>query len=222
MEEVLDSLARVVRSNSNIYSDLLSYQSAQFTILISVLCGLVVIIIGVTCFWNFWGAKNQISKEIAQKEEELTNSLEAFKKSVKEDLIALDEKRIKESGESIKNQLNEEQKRNKAQIDAAIARIYALHCSTTSSHLNSADWWLEALLAYQEQGDGQFTQISAQSLVGELQSCLDKQSLSEDNLAIIDRMKESVKKITDVLSSEKEEANKLLKKLKAKIEKNNE
>ena len=62
---VIDSVEYVRSSDvSAFYADLADKQSTQFTILISVLCGIIVIVIGATWWWNYIGAKQQIKDEI--------------------------------------------------------------------------------------------------------------------------------------------------------------
>lgn len=46
------------------YSDIADKQATQFTILISVLCGVVVVLLGATWWWNYRAAKQQIKDDI--------------------------------------------------------------------------------------------------------------------------------------------------------------
>ena len=62
---VIDSVKYVRSSDvSAFYADLADKQATQFTILISVLCGIIVIVIGATWWWNYRGAKQQIKDEV--------------------------------------------------------------------------------------------------------------------------------------------------------------
>ncbi|MBO7145501.1 MAG: hypothetical protein J6W13_11835 [Salinivirgaceae bacterium] len=62
---VIDSVEYIKKSDVlNFYSDIADKQATQFTILISVLCGIVVILLGATWWWNYRAAKQQIRDDI--------------------------------------------------------------------------------------------------------------------------------------------------------------
>ena len=62
---IIDSVEYVKKSDVLcFYSDIADKQATQFTILISVLCGVVVVLLGATWWWNYRAAKQQIKDDI--------------------------------------------------------------------------------------------------------------------------------------------------------------
>lgn len=73
---VVDSIEYVKKSDVlQFYSDIADKQATQFTILISVLCGVVVVLLGATWWWNYRAAKQQIKDDINTKKKTLTRLL---------------------------------------------------------------------------------------------------------------------------------------------------
>ena len=122
---VIDSVEYVRSSDvSAFYADLADKQATQFTILISVLCGIVVIVIGATWWWNYKGAKQQIKEEVETLKTSLVRMLrlqlrdlekqqQAFNKQYNSDKISLEEslkdyveKESKETEERLKGQID--------------------------------------------------------------------------------------------------------------------
>lgn len=122
---VIDSVEYVRSSDvSAFYADLADKQSTQFTILISVLCGIIVIVIGATWWWNYIGAKQQIKDEIENLKASLVRMLrlqvrdfekqqQAFNQQYNSDKITLEES-LKEYVEKGSKEIEE---RLKGQID---------------------------------------------------------------------------------------------------------
>ena len=134
---VMDSVEYVRSSDvSAFYADLADKQATQFTILISVLCGIIVIVIGATWWWNYRGAKQQIKDEIENLKASLVRmlrlqvrdfekQLQAFNQKYDSDKIALEgatkefvEKELKDIEERLKGQIDTyEAEHNKALSD---------------------------------------------------------------------------------------------------------
>jgi len=73
---IVDSIEYVKKSDVlQFYSDIADKQATQFTILISVLCGVVVVLLGATWWWNYRAAKQQIKDDINTEKETLTRLL---------------------------------------------------------------------------------------------------------------------------------------------------
>ena len=134
---VIDSVKYVRSSDvSAFYADLADKQATQFTILISVLCGIIVIVIGATWWWNYRGAKQQIKDEVDNLKMSLVRMLrlqvrdfekqqQAFNQRYDTDKITLEEslkdyveKDSKETEERLKGQIDTyEADHNKALSD---------------------------------------------------------------------------------------------------------
>ena len=134
---VIDSVEYVRSSDvSAFYADLADKQAIQFTILISVLCGIIVIVIGATWWWNYRGAKQQIKDEVDNLKTSLVRMLrlqvrdfekqqQAFNQRYDTDKITIEEslkkyveKESKETEERLKGQIdNYEADQNKALSD---------------------------------------------------------------------------------------------------------
>ena len=122
---VIDSVKYVRSSDvSAFYADLADKQATQFTILISVLCGIIVIVIGATWWWNYRGAKQQIKDEVDNLKMSLVRMLrlqvrdfekqqQAFNQRYDTDKITLEESLKKYVEEKSK----EIEERSKRQID---------------------------------------------------------------------------------------------------------
>lgn len=122
---VIDSVKYVRSSDvSAFYADLADKQATQFTILISVLCGIIVIVIGATWWWNYRGAKQQIKDEVDNLKMSLVRMLrlqvrdfekqqQAFNQRYDTDKITLEESLKKYVEEKSK----EIEERSKGQID---------------------------------------------------------------------------------------------------------
>lgn len=89
---VIDTVTYVKYNDvSAFYSDLADKQATQFTILISVLCGIVVVLIGATWWWNFRGAKKQISEEIEIQKNTMKRWLNLKMKKMEESQIGFNQ-----------------------------------------------------------------------------------------------------------------------------------
>lgn len=200
---------------------MISFQSTQFTILISVLCGIVVFIFVANWYWNVKGAKSVIKEEVEKamtpvKDELKTNTANAQKLVTEEVNKAVDKqnKHFEEEFEAYKNKVDKENRSSKAEL----YRIFALHCTSTNSFLVGAQWWFGAAELYQETGMSEFVGISVNSAVDALSNCVKSETIGEDDKDSIDSIEASIKKIPDILSDKKQEAKRLIKQVKKKYE----
>ncbi len=221
MNEALDSLSRIV-SVPEVYSEMISFQSTQFTILISVLCGIVIVIVAATWYWNERGAKSFIKDEVEKAMKPIRKLLNAYpngaKKMVAEEVnkaIEEQNKRFTEVFEAYKKKVDDENKSSKAEL----YRIFALHCTSTNSYLIGAQWWFGAAELYQETNMSEWVGISVNSAVDALEKCVSSETIEEDDKEKIDDIEVSIKKIPEMLSNKKREAKRLFKQLEQKYEK---
>ncbi len=111
---VIDSVEYIRSSDvSTFYADLADKQATQFTILISIICGIVVFIIGATWWWNYRGAKQQISEEISMNKETLMRLFRQQAKKVNDILHNYEQKHKNDKVElqkSINNQIDKKTK----------------------------------------------------------------------------------------------------------------
>ena len=111
---VIDSVKYVRSSDvSAFYADLADKQATQFTILISIICGIVVFIIGATWWWNYRGAKQQISEEISTNKETLMRLFRQQSKNINNILRNYEQKYKNDKTElqkSINNQIDKKTK----------------------------------------------------------------------------------------------------------------
>ena len=133
---VIDSVEYVRKSDvAAFYADLADKQATQFTVLISIICGIVVFIIGATWWWNYRGAKQQISEEISTNKETLmrlfrqqsknvNNILRNYEQKYKNDKIELQksinnqiDKKTKHSQHTLKDTFDSFEKSQKEEID---------------------------------------------------------------------------------------------------------
>lgn len=219
MKEVVDSLSRV--GVPEVYFDMVSYQSTQFTILISALCGIVIVIVGATWFWNFKGAKIAIKDEVERALKpvhKLLNSYSAAaKKMVNEQVneaIENQNKHFEEAFEEYKKKVDADNKKSKAEL----YRIFALHCTSTNSYLIGAQWWFGAAELYLETNFSEWVGISVNSAVEALSKSVALEKIDEDDKEKIEDIEDSIQKIPEILSDKKREAKRLLKQIKKKYE----
>lgn len=111
---VIDSVEYVRSSDvSAFYADLADKQATQFTILISIICGIVVFVIGATWWWNYRGAKQQISEEISINKKALMRLFNQQAKNVNKTLHEYEQKYKNDKIElqkSINNQIDKKTK----------------------------------------------------------------------------------------------------------------
>lgn len=220
MNEPIDSLSRIV-SGQELYSEMISFQSTQFTILISVLCGIVIVIVAATWYWNERGAKSVIKDEVEKAMKPVRKLLNAYpagaKKMVSDEVkksIEEQNKRFKEEFEEYKKKVDMDNKSSKAEL----YRIFALHCTSTNSYLIGALWWFGAAELYQETNTSEWVGISVNSAVEALSSSVASETIVEEDKEKLDDIEESINKIPDILIGKKREAKRLLKQLKKKYE----
>ena len=121
---VIDSVEYIRSSDvSAFYADLADKQATQFTILISIICGIVVFIIGATWWWNYRGAKQQISEEISMNKETLMRLFRQQAKKVN-DILRNYEQKYKndkiELQKSINNQIDQKSRHTQHELKEVI------------------------------------------------------------------------------------------------------
>lgn len=205
-----------------VYSDMVSYQSAQFTILISVLCGIVIVIVGATWFWNYKGARIAIKDEVERAMKPVRKLLNTYSTRAKEMVdgqvnLAIKEqnKQFEEAFEDYKKKVDEDNKQSKAEL----YRIFALHCTSTNSYLIGAQWWFGAAELYMDTNSSEWVGISVNSAVDALSKCVSSEKIGEDDKDKIEDIEASIDKIPEILSDKKRQAKSLLKQLKKKYDK---
>ena len=197
------------------YSSMMDKQSAQFSILISVLCGIVVIIIGATWWWNFIGSKAQISKEINEGLAEIQKTLEEQIKSKIDKRMSDTTANVKKELEAVKETLTKENLDSKAEV----CRVFALHCFSEHLFFNSACWWLSAFEDYHAMNNGEFEQIAVNAYVKALESSYEQEILIEGQVEKIEDLVKRTEMIPDVFTQQKREAKKNIKKIDEKAKK---
>lgn len=226
---MLDSSISIIRDTTSyllrtdvvdFYKDLAETQSTQFTILIGVIGVIFTVVVGATWWWNYKGAKSQISEEILSNKTLLDNQFDEFKNSVRVSLDDKIEKRIdahldesiseftKKTDKALKDYedklmafQNDMNKRIKAQ-QAELCRVYAVHCDSTKSYYNAFTWWFSAFKYYNDLGNGEFTQISIKAALAALRN-LEKKDVKKEDLSSY--IKQIMDTVPDILSSEREE-----------------
>lgn len=205
---------------ANFYSSLLDNQSAQFTLLISVLLGIVVVIIGATWWWNYRGAKQQISEEIDKQKITMMRLFKVSSGNMEKDIA----KSIKEEMEVFSNSLHKEFEDYKLTVSkninkqqAELSRVFALHCETTGSFFTSATWWFAAAELYKECDDQEFSQISVDAGVDALKNSINKESLGGEVVEKIDVILKRIDTLPDYFASQKRETRKLVAQIKKAI-----
>lgn len=80
----IDTIEYIKRSDvADFYANIADKQATQFTILISVLCGIVVVLIGMTWWWNYKASKQQITDEISLAKSKLDKDVDDAKEAIK-------------------------------------------------------------------------------------------------------------------------------------------
>lgn len=224
-----DSLYSIIRDTTSyilrtdvvsFYKDLADAQSTQFTIIISVIGVIFAVVVGATWWWNYKGAKSQISEEILSNINILDTRFDEFKSCVNDSLNDIVEKKINEHLEksitdftkrtddilkdheaNLSTFQNDVDNRINAQ-QAELCRVFAVHCDSTKSYYNAFTWWFSAFKFYHGLDNGEFTQISIRAALQALNN-LEKKDVKKDNLSdYIQQIKDNV---PDILKSERDE-----------------
>lgn len=171
---IIDSVEYIKRTDVlAFYSDIADKQATQFTILISVLCGATVLFLAASWWWNFLGAKRQISSEIDSAKESLKELVADHKSDVNKDLDrykedfngfkgSLQKSVNNQIDEKVDNKLKEHTEQNDKDIkelkenieqrlllsEAENARIFAAHNDSKGSSFIALKWWFIALEKY--------------------------------------------------------------------------
>lgn len=221
IESQVDTLA-VVNANQVVafYSDMMDKQATQFTILISVLCGIVVFIIGATWWWNYRGAKNQISEEIEANKR-------SFQRLFKTTTIQMDNQMdamMKEKVESLTKSLHEEFEEYKRSTTesinnqkAELCRVFALHCDSTNSFFPASTWWYTAARLYHETGSDSMVQLALDAAIASLKKVAESPHLEEEDADRLDTILSDIEALPDVLIYQKNDTKKIVKQLKASL-----
>lgn len=221
METQIDSL-RVLDTNQVVefYSDLMDKQASQFTILISVLCGIVVLIIGATWWWNYRGAKQQILEETDKQRDTIKRLFKRSTVRMEEDLQKLIEKKMS----AFSGTLHKEFEENKESVSkdikkqqAELSRVFALHCQSTDAPFASSAWWYTAAKLYNECGVQHFCQISVNSGLEALRETVKKNIALDDFVDKLDDIISNINSLPDYFASQKKETKNLVNQLKSRI-----
>ncbi len=241
---IIDSVEYIKRTDVlEFYSDIANKQATQFTILISVLCGITVLFLAASWWWNYNASKKQISTEIDDAKialQKLMNihkntittelnsykdNLDEFKRGLQEsvnrqiehkvnDQITLFDKQVKEQFEKIQMQFNNDMSASKAEI----ARIFAVHCDSTKNYENAINWWFISMEYYSTLDNARMLRITINAAKSDLEK-IDIDSLTEEtSLVYNDNIKIANNNIPDILSDEKKTILKKLNQIKTKIE----
>lgn len=213
--EVID-----VKSVVDFYDTLLESQSNQFTIMITVICGVVAFIVGITWWWNVKGAKQQIR-------EESDNNKRSFQRLFKSSTMAMEksleesiEKKMDAYSKTIHNELENYKNATTKTINAHNAelnRVFALHCDSTKSYFTASTWWCAAARLYNETGNEQFTQISINAAQKSLSQAENDISQYDDVLEKLDDIVSDVDSLPDYVAAQKAEIKKLVKKYRGMV-----
>lgn len=140
---VIDSVEYIKRGDVlEFYSDLASAQASQFTILTSVLCGIVVVLLGATWWWNYKAAKQQIKDEINTEKEVLERLV---RKKIKEMNTAIESYQQKYSSDkgnlqrSINNQINSKYEQLAPEIQHTLEKTQKELSSKIDDYKKSVD-----------------------------------------------------------------------------------
>lgn len=205
---------------ANFYSSLLDKQSAQFTILVTVLSLVVVLILGATCWWNFRGAKQFMNKEIDKYKKEVRIATSKEVSNIEESVSKKVSDKVESLDKSIHSELGEYKKdleKNIRRQQAELSRVFALHCHETNSFLVAATWWFDAAISYYVCEVNSFCQISVDAGVANLSDCYKKETLQEEDEEKLNAILEDIERIPDFYASQKKEAKRLVKQIKKKI-----
>lgn len=90
---VIDSVEYIKSSDvSAFYADLMDKQATQFQILTYAILAIIVIVVGATWWWNYRGAKSQISEEITSNKDILMRLLRQQSKAINKALSDYEQK----------------------------------------------------------------------------------------------------------------------------------
>lgn len=225
MDGQIDSL-HVLDMNKVVefYSDLMDKQATQFTILISVLCGVVVLIIGATWWWNYRGAKQQISEEIEKQREAMTRLFKVSTGRMEKDLQAFTENKMNENFTELHKEFEENKESVSKDIkkqQAELSRVFALHCHSADDPFASSAWWYMAAKLYNECGVHHFCQISVNSGLEALRETVKKNMTLDDFVDKLDDIISNINSLPDYFASQKKETKNLVKQLKSRINNSN-
>lgn len=235
---VKDTTEYILRSDvMDFYKDLAEMQSTQFTILVAVIGVVFAAVVGATWWWNYKGAKSQISEEIKSSTTNLQNmydELEIKFNGFKEDLQKSVSEQIERSVTQIFNdgiadfdgKVDDIIKKNEEKLlsfqkdvdnritdqQAELSRVFALHCNSKKSYYNGFAWWIKAAKLYNEVKNGEFTQIAVRAALNSLKK-VEKKSVKPD--ALKEYIQEVKNTIPDYLKSERDEIIKLINELTA-------
>lgn len=224
-----DSLIYAVRDSSSyilkadvldFYKDLANAQSTQFTILITVISVIFAIIMLATCWWNYRGAKSQISEEITLGIKDVETKFNSFKDDINQSLENMIDAtlntRLNESIKDFNNKIDEillqqEKKLSDFQKDidnktsgqqAELSRVFAVHCESSKLYYNAFTWWFSAAVLYNELQNGEFTQIAVKASLESLKNIEQSDLDVEELTGYVQQVKDNV---PDVLKAERDE-----------------
>lgn len=129
---VNDTIEYILKSDvTAFYADMMDKQATQFTIIVSVIGGVFAIAIGATWWWNYKGAKQQISDEISTARQALNRVFRNHQKEVDKSVTMY----INEFN-GFKGSL---QKSVNTQIDSKIKETLAAEIEKLNKHMDDID-----------------------------------------------------------------------------------
>jgi len=221
MTEVVRDTISVLRTDQvvDFYQDMMDKQASQFTILISVLCGVFACITFVTLWWNYKGAKQQIAEEGENNKRAFQRLFKTTTSKMEENLKDQFKEEARVVSEKIHHELDDYKKSMSQTIDlqqAELSRVFALHCDSTQSYFNASTWWYAAARLYHLNDNDSFAQISVNSALDSLRQFKDQKiTLDDDDYEKLDSIISDVSALPDSFSSQKSETKKLVKEIRA-------
>lgn len=202
------------------YSDMLDQQATQFTILISVIGVVVVLFAGFTLWWNYIGAKQKIVAESEKTRRLLKKEIDKWKEDQQQVVVQSIDDKVKllvENVDADRKQTKEELLAQIKHYEAELSRLYASSCYKMEKYLLSAEWAFSAFDSYRTNpNDSEACQVVINFGIDALNHSLSDESLDEDIMDQLGKIEETVRHIPPILSSQKKEISKLIKKLKEK------
>lgn len=191
---IIDSVEYIKRTDTlEFYSDIANKQATQFTILISVLCGITVLLLAASWWWNMQGAKNQIRSEVESAKQQLKGEFETDKTTLGR-LLTIHKRKVTSDLSTYKEDFNgfkgSLQKSVNNQIDEKIDNKLGEHIEQNDKDIKELKESLEQRLllseaenarifaAHNESNGSSFSALSWWFIA------LEKYSLSDHNIGI--------------------------------------
>ncbi len=178
----------------NLYEKLLDLETSNHNTFIIVLLGIIVLLMGITWWWNRVGVLNEIKKEISS---QFNEELKDFKKYIKKQI----QKDVKKEIQKYKNKM--------IAIQGENARAMAIICSESGKFSYSITWWARALkYAIDSNSDGSLIRMIVDAISTTLKNLKKHDSKDGKKKATVyqyDFIMEVVEMIPDTLNNEKKQ-----------------